>query len=152
LLCERLSRMLVGEDAASRAATVVVFDIEHMSAINDSFGRHVGDLLLQRIADRLKRHVEETELLAHLGGGTFVMLVHGAPASGGSQNVQQMLDDLFSRPFAIEGTEIPATIKAGIATYPDNGNDANALVQNAEAALKAAKASGEKSLTHRREM
>jgi diguanylate cyclase (GGDEF)-like protein len=152
LLCERLSRMLAGDEEEARAATVVVFDIEHMSAINDSFGRHVGDMLLQRIADRLKRHVEETELLAHLGGGTFVMLVRGAAAAGGSQSVQDLLETLFSRPFAIEGTEIPATFKAGIATYPDNGNDANALVQNAEAALKAAKSSGEKSLTHRREM
>src|SRR5262249_3151989 len=129
-----------------------VFDIEHMSAINDSFGRHVGDLLLQRIADRLKRHVEETEQLAHLGGGTFVLVARGALASGGPQAIQQLLASLFNRPFAIDGTEIPASVKAGIASYPDNGNDANTLVQNAEAALKAAKSSGEKALTHRREM
>lgn len=152
LLCERLSRMLAVPTDGSIHASVVVFDIEHMSAINDSFGRHIGDLLLQRIADRLKRHSEETEHLAHLGGGTFVMVVQGDAAKAGVRALQEQLDSIFRKPFSIEGTEIPAAVKAGIATHPQNGSDANTLVQNAEAALKAAKSSGEKALTHRREM
>ena len=45
-----------------------------MSAINDAFGRHVGDLLLQCVADRLKQHFDGTDHLAHLGGGTFAAL------------------------------------------------------------------------------
>ncbi len=153
LLCERLSRTLDGSAKEGEvAAAVVVLDIEHMSAINDSFGRHTGDLLLQRIADRLKRHSEETEQLAHLGGGTFVMVVHGEAAKGGVPAIQQQIDTLFNRSFGIDGNEILASVKTGIAVYPENGQDANTLVQNAEAALKAAKSSGEKSMTHSREM
>jgi diguanylate cyclase (GGDEF)-like protein len=151
LLCERLSRML-SAPAAVPSAVVAVFDIEHMSAINDSLGRHVGDLLLQRIADRLKRACEETENLAHLGGGTFVAICRDASPEGGTKLAQDKIGEVFSRPFAIEGSDIPVTIRAGMAVYPQNGEDANALVQNAEAALKAAKSTGEKWLTHRREM
>jgi len=150
LFCERLSRKM--NDAAQRPA-VAVFDIEHMSAINDSLGRHVGDLLLQRIADRLKRNLDDTDQLGHLGGGMFALHLSGPP--GGSDTAQLLhdfVDTVFGRPFLVEGKDIPLTVKTGVACFPDNGEDANSLVQNAEAALKTAKASGEKWLSHRREM
>ncbi len=158
LFCERLSRLLEGAHALTRAegpaavSVIAVFDIEHMSAINDAYGRHVGDLLLQRVADRLKRQCEDSEHLAHLGGGAFVMYCTGVAANGGPQGVHEHVAQVFGRPFTVEGVEIPLTIKAGIASYPQNGDEANSLVQNAEAALKSAKGSGEKWLTHRREM
>lgn len=153
LFCERLGRLLATPEAAAQKPAVVVFDIQHMSAINDSSGRHIGDLLLQRIADRLKRHFDDTDHLAHLGGGTFVSVIE-KPVFGedGSPALPEYLSAVFSRPFNVEGTEIPVTVKAGLACYPENGTDPNSLVQNAEAALKAAKASGERSMPHRREM
>ena len=74
LFCERLSRLLQrGTDRLPRLE-VAVFDIEHLSVINDSFGRHTGDRLLQCVSDRLKGHYPDTEQLAHLGGGTFVLV------------------------------------------------------------------------------
>ena len=153
LFCERLSRLLGSDAKSAPRYAVAVFDIEHMSAINDSFGRHVGDMLLQRIADRLKRHFDDTDHLAHLGGGSFVGLVC-RPALGEAdlQAWQAELSKLLARPFQIDGIDIPVSVKCGLAGYPDNGDDANSLVQNAEAALKAAKTCGEKWLPHRREM
>jgi diguanylate cyclase (GGDEF)-like protein len=72
LFCERLSRQLVrGTERPPRLA-VVVFDIDHLSVTNDSFGRPVGDRLLQAVADRLKAQYPDSDRLAHLGGGTFV--------------------------------------------------------------------------------
>ena len=74
LFSERLSRQLKqGAETIPRLA-VAVFDIEHLSVINDSFGRLTGDRLLQCVADRLKQHCPDTEQLAHLGGGTFARL------------------------------------------------------------------------------
>src|ERR1700741_5417298 len=70
LFCERLTRLLK-QDKSPRLA-IAVFDIEHLSVINDSFGRHTGDRLLQCVAERLRGHFLETELLADLGGGTFL--------------------------------------------------------------------------------
>src|SRR5690606_8234817 len=57
LFCDRLARSLL--PPAGEELAVVVLDVEHLSSINDSFGRHFGDLLLQRIAGRLKRYFDD---------------------------------------------------------------------------------------------
>jgi diguanylate cyclase (GGDEF)-like protein len=152
LFCERLGRLILrGTERLPRCA-VKVFDLDHLSVTNDSYGRHVGDRLLQSVADRLKAQCPDTERLAHLGGGTFVNVV---PLGEGDGNLHELYRDvmrLFEQPFAIEGREITTTAKCGFALYPDNGRDPNQLVQNAEAALKEAKSSGEPYLSHRLEM
>jgi diguanylate cyclase (GGDEF)-like protein len=153
LFCERLSRLLTrGRESLPRLA-VTVFDIAHLSVINDSFGRHTGDRLLQNVADRLKGHFPDTEQLAHLGGGTFVCVVAlGEHAEGEVRTSHDDITRLFARPFSVDGREIAAQVKCGVACYPDDGQEPNALVQNAEAALKEAKTSGERYLHHRIEM
>ncbi|HEV3178954.1 MAG TPA: EAL domain-containing protein [Steroidobacteraceae bacterium] len=152
LFCERFSRLLTrGAESLPRLA-ITVFDIDHLSVINDSFGRHTGDRLLQCVADRLKEHFRDSEQLAHLGGGTFVCM-NALPSS--PENSGSLHDDvtrLFDRPFSVDGREIVATIKSGVACYPDDGREPHELVQNAEAALKEAKTSGERYLHHRIEM
>ena len=153
LFCERLSRLLTrGTDSLPRLE-VTVFDITHLSVINDSFGRHTGDRLLQCVADRLKAHFPDTEQLAHLGGGTFACV--NASRERADSEIRTLHEDVaraFARPFGVDGREIVAEIKSGVACYPDDGREASELVQNAEAALKEAKTSGERYLHHRIEM
>jgi diguanylate cyclase (GGDEF)-like protein len=153
LFCERLSRLLSrGTDSLPRLA-VTVFDIEHLSVINDSFGRHTGDRLLQCVADRLKAHFPDTEQLAHLGGGTFVSM-SALPERATNENrlLHHDVTTVFDRPFIVDGREIMAKIKSGLACYPEDGREPEKLVQNAEAALKEAKTLGEQYLHHRIEM
>src|SRR5687767_8209090 len=78
LFCERVVRALEPRIGRRGTPAVAVLDIEHLSTINDSFGRHAGDLLLQQVADRLKRHLDNTEFLAHFGGGTFGLILEAA--------------------------------------------------------------------------
>ena len=153
LFCERLGRLLArGGDGASRIA-VEVFDLDHLSVINDSHGRHTGDRLLQCVAERLKAQCPDTERLAHLGGGTFVVVVPlGSSAEGDPRQLHRDVMRLFEQPFPIDGRDVAVTARCGFAFYPDNGRDANQLVQNAEAALKEAKIQGEQYLRHRPEM
>jgi len=151
LFCERLNRLLVrGRDALPRLA-VTVFDIAHLAVINDTFSRHTGDRLLQCVADRLKEHLPDTEQLGHLGGGTFVCV--SALQERTSENpTSDAIARLFDSPLRVDGRELAVEVKSGVACYPDDGQEAGHLVQNAEAALKAAKASGERYLHHRLEM
>jgi diguanylate cyclase (GGDEF)-like protein/PAS domain S-box-containing protein len=153
LFCERLVRALEPRIGRRGTPAVAVLDIEHLSSLNDSFGRHAGDLLLQQVADRLKRHMDSTELLAHFGGGTFGLIME---ADGDEDEavhwLQEQVDEVFRAPFTVDGRDIPVDVKCGFARYPDNGHDANALVQNAEAALRSAKSTGEKYLPHRLEL
>ncbi len=153
LFCERLSRLLVrGTESLPRLA-VGVFDIEHLSVVNDSFGRHTGDRLLQCVADRLKGHFPDTEQLAHLGGGTFVsMRALPERVADEDRTLHRDFARLFDRPFSVDGHEIVAKIKTGLACHPEDGREPNELVQNAEAALKEAKASSEPYLHHRIDM
>src|SRR6185437_10743059 len=153
LLCERLGRWLAGSSDRPQRLAVKVFDIDHLSVINDSHGRNVGDRLLQSVADRLKAHFPDTERLAHLGGGTFVNVVPLESSSDGEPAaLYRDLSGLFAKPFVIDERDIAVTVRCGFAFYPDNGREANQLVQNAEAALKEAKSSGEPYLHHRLEM
>ena len=153
LFCERLVRALEPRIGRRGTPAVAVLDIEQLSTINDSFGRHAGDLLLQQVADRLKRHLDNTELLAHFGGGTFGLIMEAAGDEDEAVHwMQEQVVEVFRAPFVVDGRGIPVDVKCGFARYPDNGNDANALVQNGEAALRSAKSTGEKYLPHRLEL
>jgi PAS domain S-box-containing protein/diguanylate cyclase (GGDEF)-like protein len=153
LFCERLVRALEPRIGRRGTPAVAVLDIEQLSTLNDSFGRHAGDLLLQQVADRLKRHMDSTELLAHFGGGTFGLIME---ADGDEDEavhwLKEQVAEIFRAPFTVDGRGIPVDVKCGFARYPDNGHNANALVQNAEAALRTAKSTGEKYLHHRLEL
>ncbi len=142
LFCERMDEALRNRVEPEGAPTIVAFDVMHLSNVNDTFGRHVGDLLLQRVAEQLKHHLEDDTRVGYLGGGTFVLVLPQDESS--AESVTTFLEStVFRDVFKIEGRTIRASFKSGIARYPVDGGDANTLVQRAEAALKRAKESGE---------
>ncbi len=153
LFCERLNRLLARGSQALPRLAVTVFDLMHLAVINDSLGRHTGDRLLQCVAERLREHFPDTEQLCHLGGGTFAC-VRTLPERTGTESTG--LDDaitrLFSQSLVVDGRQVQVEVKSGVACYPEDGREASRLVQNAEAALKVAKTSGERYLHHRLEM
>jgi diguanylate cyclase (GGDEF)-like protein len=147
LFCERLGRVLARLGTSQCRRAVAVVDVEQLSVINDSFGRHIGDLLLQHVADRLRRHFPDTEMVAQFGGGTFAVTLEASSDPTDSVSaLHGKLAAVFGRPFEMEAREIPVVVKSGVAFYPDDGDDAAALVQNAEAALRNARTSGKRHL------
>jgi diguanylate cyclase (GGDEF)-like protein len=146
LFCERLGRLLTRNSSSQCRRAVAVIDIEQLSVINDSFGRHMGDLLLEHVADRLRRQFHDTELLAQFGGGTFATALDSVLDPDPMAALQAKLSAVFAPPFEIEGRQIPVVVKSGVAFYPDDGADAAVLVQNAEAALHNARTSGKRHL------
>jgi diguanylate cyclase (GGDEF)-like protein len=147
LFCERLGRVLANANPDAHPA-IVVFDVEHMSALNDALGRHVGDLLLQCIAERLKGRLGQSEYVAHFGGATFACFLESVDGNDLRQ-VHGRISEIFSEAFMLDGRYLPISVTCGVVVYAEDGTDAATLVQNAEAALKAAKASGEKLVRHR---
>jgi diguanylate cyclase (GGDEF)-like protein len=146
LFCERLARMMNQSAARHARLVVAVIDIERLSLINDSFGRRTGDLLLQHVADRLKRRFPQTEQIAHFGGGTFAVV-----RDPGSRSIEETLvaarehgAALFGEPFVVEQRTIPVSGRSGFTIFPEQGRDAAALVQQAEAALLSARATGQR--------
>jgi diguanylate cyclase (GGDEF)-like protein len=149
LFCERLATRLTVRKAQEPQPAVAVVDIEHLSIINDSYGRHAGDHLLRMIADRLRSRFH-TESLAYIGAGCFAMLLENAGSQDQSwRELQQHILAIFERPFRIEAHDIPVTVKSGLASRGSGSRDAETLVQNAEAGLRQAKAAGERYLHQR---
>jgi diguanylate cyclase (GGDEF)-like protein len=145
LFCQRLAQRL-GDDAANGyGRTVVVFDVRKLGAINDSLGRYVGDRLIEKVAARLKQAYADPECVAYFGGGTFaVMLAEVGNATDTGRLMQNAAAQTFVEPFYVEGHELRISIRSGLAFYPHDADSADALVQNAEVALKAAREDNEK--------
>jgi diguanylate cyclase (GGDEF)-like protein len=153
LFCERLARSLGRRAGESQEVVVVAFDVEGLGAINDSLGRHVGDRVLQFVADALRCNFGGSEGLAHLEGGNFAAMVLDCPSyEEAVRLIHDRITAAFGKPLATAGHEIPVAVRAGLARYPENGADAEALLQNAEAALHKARNTGERFLRYRREL
>jgi diguanylate cyclase (GGDEF)-like protein len=145
LFCQRLAQRL-GDDAANGyGRTVVVFDVRKLGEINDSLGRYVGDRLIEKVAARLKQAYADPECVAYFGGGTFaVMLADAGNAADTGRLMQNAAAQTFVEPFYVEGHELRISIRSGLAFYPHDADSADALVQGAEVALKAAREDNEK--------
>jgi diguanylate cyclase (GGDEF)-like protein len=143
LFCERLARKLE-QSADHHVLGIGVFDVEQLSVINDSFGRHTGDLLLQHVADRLRRHFHNTDLLAQFGGGTFAIVLDALDVEDLPATLSRHLVAVLGQPFELQGRQLPVVVRSGLAIYPANGRDANVLVQKAESALRNARATGQR--------
>ncbi|HEX8757180.1 MAG TPA: EAL domain-containing protein [Steroidobacteraceae bacterium] len=153
LFCERLARSLGRHAGESQEVVVVAFDVERLGAINDSLGRHMGDRVVQFVADALRRNFGGSEWLAHLDGGNFAAVVLDcASYEEAVRLIHDRITAAFGKPLSLAGHDVPITVRAGLARYPENGANAEALLQNAEAALHKARNTGERFLRYRREL
>jgi diguanylate cyclase (GGDEF)-like protein len=144
LFCQRLAQALNADAADSDSRTVVVFDVQKLGAINDTFGRYVGDRLIEKISARLKQTFADPDCVAYFGGGTFVLMFQSIGNKEDTGRLQQnAAAQIFVESFNIDGQELRPAIRSGVAFYPHDADNADVLVQNAEAALKAAREDNE---------
>jgi diguanylate cyclase (GGDEF)-like protein len=153
LFCERLDKQLQSrrDGTAPARAAVIAFDVRGLGSINTLYGQRVGDLLLQMLVERLKRHAGGDQRIGYLGAGTFVLLEWMADPV--TETPQLALDTaLREDPFEIEGRQIRLSVSCGAADHSLDVASGAILVQRAEAALKRAKETGEHYLDYRPEM
>jgi diguanylate cyclase (GGDEF)-like protein len=144
LFCQRLAERFTADTSDAGGQAIVVFDVQKLGAINDSLGRFVGDRLIESIAARLKQTFSDPECGAYFGGGTFALaLPKGADAENTGRIPQNAAMQLFAEPFQIDGQQLRPAIRSGVAFFPHDADSAETLVQNAEAALKAAREDNE---------
>ena len=154
LFCERLDRLLQARSQlpAQGLPAVVAFDVRGLGSLNTIHGQRVIDLLLQGLAERLKRHAGGDERIGYLGTGTFVLLEERTAERGGDGPQLALEAALLEEPFEIEGRTIRLSMSCGGAEYSPDVVRGAILVQRAEAALKRAKESGEQRVNYRPEM
>jgi diguanylate cyclase (GGDEF)-like protein len=151
LYVQRLASMIEEAKRGNRRLALLVFDISDLGMINDGLGHHAGDLLLQLVAERLKNVFRDKNSMCRLGGDRFAVLSVDATPEVATVLTEQVAY-LFDAPFAINDQELRVSIKAGLAEWPDDGSDAESLLQHAQTALEHAKEGGQQYLRHRPNM
>ncbi|MGH8673426.1 MAG: EAL domain-containing protein [Burkholderiales bacterium] len=145
LFQDRLTQALEASRRSSGMLALIVFDIERFKAINDAFGQRAGDEVLRSVARRLRVAVGDVNRVARLGGNLFAAMYPAIQdAAEAARILQESGADVVGRSIEIDGREINVSAKAGIALFPDDGVDADALFRNAEASLKRAKETGDR--------
>jgi diguanylate cyclase (GGDEF)-like protein len=120
---------------------LLFIDLDQFKLINDSLGHRIGDLLLATIGERLKRAVNEDDTVARLGGDEFAIIRFAKRPEDTNLLVDRVMKAV-ALPYDIEGHRLFITSSIGIARAPDDGNDPELLLANADLALYRAKAEG----------
>jgi diguanylate cyclase (GGDEF)-like protein len=122
--------------------SLLLIDLDHFHAVNGSGGHAAGDLVLQRVANRLRASVRGADAVVRLGGEEFVILLHGCDADGGSV-VAEALRQTVGRLAMGEGAGLSRlTASIGVASYPEHGDHLDGLLAAADRAMYAAKHGG----------
>jgi diguanylate cyclase (GGDEF)-like protein len=122
---------------------VLFIDLDRFKNINDSLGHHVGDGLLRSVSKSLLKAVRIGDTVSRLGGDEFVVILNGvADVTEIAQIVNERLIPLTLAPHQVDDNELFVSCSVGIAVYPDDGDDIDTLMRNADAAMYQAKSSG----------
>jgi len=136
-LDEAVARARGGEPFA-----LLFLDLDHFKAVNDTLGHPVGDALLRRVRDRLIAQVRDTDTVARLGGDEFAIVLAGADAPELVATLAARIIKVVSAPYELDGNQVTIGTSIGIAIAPQDGEDPDQLLKNADLALYLAKADG----------
>jgi two-component system cell cycle response regulator len=125
-----------------RPMGLLMLDLDHFKAVNDTHGHQVGDAVLIGVADRVRAEVREVDLVARYGGEEFVVVLPETDRQGAEHIADRICERVRSRPLHAAGVEVRLTVSVGVAVLPDDGTTPSALIRAADDALYAAKAAG----------
>jgi diguanylate cyclase (GGDEF)-like protein len=142
LLNDRLTQAIEYTKRENGALAVLSFDLDRFKMINDTHGHDVGDAVLCEIALRLKREVRAADTIARVGGDEFLALQTATTQPGAAFELAQRLLHALAQPLEVAGHQIFIGTSMGIALYPNDGDNAAALLKAADVALYRAKMDG----------
>jgi len=142
LAMDRLAQALARAKRLQWRVALLFIDLDDFKKINDTLGHEVGDKHLKEIGKRLKSTVREADTVARLGGDEFLVIIADLSASDYTETVAQKVLDAISKPIEVDGHELYTTASIGITLYPDDGEESQVLLRNADAAMYRAKETG----------
>ena len=147
LFLERVAQYLRSASAKGHSLAVFLVDLERFKNINDSLGQAAGDALLRQVAQWLAQHLGGAEVLARIGADHFAVVMPEARSKDATTRlVLARIEAFLNHPFRLNDAFFRVAFKVGVALFPDDGSSADTLFKNAEAALKKAKAQGDRFL------
>lgn len=142
LLGDRLQHAIALANRQETEMALLFLDLDRFKNINDTLGHDMGDLLLQRVGERLCEHVRKCDTLARWGGDEFIMLLETIRRRENAAVVAHRVLQMFAEPFEVTGYEIFVTASIGISLFPKDGGNPQTLLKNADTAMYCVKESG----------
>ena len=142
LFHDRLTQALAHGSRNGWNVGLMLFDLDHFKAVNDTLGHPAGDALLREAAARVAGCVRASDTVARVGGDEFAIVLPELANPADAALVAQKVIDAMAVPYRIKGREVFLSSSIGIATFPRDGRDGETLVRNADAAMFRAKEAG----------
>jgi two-component system cell cycle response regulator len=124
--------------------TVLMLDLDHFKAVNDSFGHMLGDIVLARVGGIVRQAVRDADAACRVGGEEFAVVLPETAREGGyavAERIRRRVEHAF-RGATVEGHDIPMTVSAGLAIFPEDALHVDELIARADEALYGAKHAG----------
>jgi diguanylate cyclase (GGDEF)-like protein/PAS domain S-box-containing protein len=137
-LSNRLRQHLGAFERGQEPLALLLLDLDGFKEVNDAFGHHFGDLLLQEMGRRLQESLRHSDTIARLGGDEFAVVLPGASAAT-ALHVSRKILQILAQPFELGGHTLGVGGSIGVAMYPDDGTDEQALLRCADVAMYSAK-------------
>ncbi len=144
LLRDRLGMAINGARREGRKVAVLSVDLDNFKQVNDSLGHMVGDIYLQQAAEQMRQMVRPQDTLARVGGDEFVVVLQDVENERDAAQVAERLLTRFTDPVRVQEHELFVGASVGIALFPDDGDDPDTLVRNADIAMSRAKEQGKR--------
>jgi diguanylate cyclase (GGDEF)-like protein/PAS domain S-box-containing protein len=141
-LNDLMQRLMLADQGTPKPFALLFLDLDRFKNVNDSFGHHSGDSLLQQIARRLLEACRSGDTVARLGGDEFAILQTGMTSERDTAALAQRVIEAISQPLMHAGVSLRVTGSIGITLFPADGIEAETLQRNADLAMYQAKADG----------
>jgi len=142
LFQEHLTLAVALAQRRKSVVAVLYLDLDHFKIVNDSLGHSMGDVMLREIATRLKAAVREGDVVARVGGDEFTIVLQELATRQDAASMAQKVLRAVAEPVQVDGHRLYITTSIGITVYPDDGEDAETLLKNADNAMYRAKSEG----------
>ena len=147
LASDRLEQAIAHAHRVKTRVAVLFLDLDDFKTINDTLGHTTGDTMLKAVADRLRHCVGEADTVSRQGGDEFMVMLSDVSDLEAINSVAIEILDKVNRPYRLEEHNLTISTSIGIAIYPEDGQDCDTLMKNADMAMYNAKQSGRN--THR---
>ena len=139
---ERMSLGLVASASQGLKCALHFIDLDHFKPVNDTLGHGCGDLLWRDVAQRLRELIGEPGIVGRFGGDEFVVLQSEIRTDAEISALANRIVEELARPFRVKGNTVKISASIGVAVMPDDGSEADLLLQRADMALYRAKTTG----------
>jgi len=142
LFNERINLEIARSQRNQLCFSVMLFDLDQLKRVNDSYGHNIGDMLLQAVAQRLLGLLRKSDTIARMGGDEFLLILPEMETPEDAVQTAERILSAVSTPFFLETKQIDITTSIGAAFFPNDGEDVDTLVRKADLAMYKAKEIG----------